>query len=1303
MKKSIALSLFAFVFQTFARDLPEPVLLDAPGVLAAAAEITAEDYPNADTVLVDNLVHTAYRPDGTSMLWDDEYVKILTEKGRQGSGVRRIHFNASYGTAAVVRASIHKPDGRALEIDVAAQSRVMVEPGQMNSNIYDPNQKVAQLTIPGLEVGDTLRVLATRETRKPRVPDFWGDYSVFEYTDPIRRIVYEVSTPPELPLRHKMLRDEIPGTVAVAEEKLDDGRTLLRWQITDVPRMFAEPKMPPLHTVVQRLVVSTAEDWPAISRWYWNLCAPRLAATTPEMTNTVERLTADAGTDMEKVRALFKFVSQEIRYMGITIEDEAPGYEPHDVSLTFENKYGVCRDKAALLAVMLQIAGIEGFPVLIHAGARMDPDVPVPYFNHAITAAKLGGKYVYMDPTDESTKDLLPSYLCRKSCLIAHPEGETLALSPANPVDENLVVIATTGRVDGEGTLSLESQIDFTGINDNAYRGHFLRNKPADRKKLFESYLKAAMPGAEILSFTLTPENLQDTDSLEPLRITLSARAPDWPMRGADGMAAANLPWLGRDVGYANWLLGTTGLDERKYPFETDIACGVHETITLDTGAVFERELELPKTVALDTPQLGFSYGMSLASNTLSAAYQYEMRDTTFTPAQYQALRVKLQDIEHALKQRPLFVAQQDSEADIRVLNASTVIELESRNAWSATRETTVEILTYAGMKRNSEISISFNPVWQTAEIVEAVVSNKNGAVFTIGEKEINLMDAAWAASAPDYPAGKTLVASLPGVEVGSVIRTVVRTTQTDAPFFSHTHTFGGFDPVDAASLEVRRAADMKLVEAEWKNNPKETADPLLLSLSLSPRSFGIREVPLQKTWTYGNIPALRREDGLPALRTLLPTVALSSEKDWKAYSKTLQNAVDPLVKPSREIRAHARNLAAPFKTREEKIKALRDSVLQHIRLAGPPFNELPLSALSTPDATLARGYGHALDRMILLDAMLRAEGFNTEIIFAEARKTPVGESDWPLQSIPQRTAHTVPLVAVLPERSLWNRMFGSVNPNEILHLGDGDQYTPLGATAFADHDALNPASAEIRPVWVAPELKSQSRSETVYDVRPDGDAIITHTVWHYGAELARFRKHYMEQPPEERRREHLELINAFSRGAEPLSELATETEAYPGHITFTLRAPRYAVLGENTMTILLPPPPALPLSLRSDRRYLPMLAPNINSSQKTVRVLVPDGFNRRVVSPTAYAIASRSPFVWEDANRNIGIYPNPPFPWEGRHNVWEGVLNGRHAFEFTYTMRMRDVRVPPEDYPALLEANRKLSHPSQRTLILTR
>ena len=75
--------------------------------------------------------------------------------------------------------------------------------------------------------------------------------------------------------------------------------------------------------------------------------------------------------------------------MGLTMEDTSPGYAPHDVSITFDNRYGVCRDKAALLTAMLRIAGHNAFPVLIHAGAKLDPEVPQPFFNHAVVAVEL--------------------------------------------------------------------------------------------------------------------------------------------------------------------------------------------------------------------------------------------------------------------------------------------------------------------------------------------------------------------------------------------------------------------------------------------------------------------------------------------------------------------------------------------------------------------------------------------------------------------------------------------------------------------------------------------------------------------------------------------------------------------------------------------------------------------------------------------------------------------------------------------------------------------------------------------------
>ena len=54
-------------------------MLDRAAVIQSAATVTAKQYPNADTVLVDEFIRVEYQADGTSETWDDEYVKVLTK------------------------------------------------------------------------------------------------------------------------------------------------------------------------------------------------------------------------------------------------------------------------------------------------------------------------------------------------------------------------------------------------------------------------------------------------------------------------------------------------------------------------------------------------------------------------------------------------------------------------------------------------------------------------------------------------------------------------------------------------------------------------------------------------------------------------------------------------------------------------------------------------------------------------------------------------------------------------------------------------------------------------------------------------------------------------------------------------------------------------------------------------------------------------------------------------------------------------------------------------------------------------
>ncbi len=920
---AVALSTPAFAI---ANGLP-----DQHQVIASAATVTTNRFPDADAVVVDFLGREAYQPDGTSVSVYDEYTKVLTEKGRRENSIRSYSFMAAYETVTVMRAEIIKPDGRHETIDPVSNSCVMIDISQMGANIYDKQMKVLQLSIPGLEVGDLLCVINQRTATKPIVPDTWFSQSFMGSCDPIIHAVYEVVSPADRPLHHALLRSPVQSTVTSTNLTLPDGRTLHRWVAQDVPQIFPEPQMPAIGSVAQRVLVSTAPDWPTLSRWYWTLSKPRFDAVTPEMRETVSNLVAGVTDRDARINRIFTFVSQKIRYMGITTEEVAPGFEPHDVSLTFSNRYGVCRDKAALLVAMLRLADIEAYPVLIMVGAKLDPDVPSPNFNHAIVAVtRPGGGYSLMDPTDESTRDLCPAYLGNRSYLVAHPRGESLRVSEVAPADHNMMRITSNGTLDESGTLVLDIRLAFDGINDNSYRSLFLQQKPDERRRYFEEVLKGRFPGSELIAFNLEPSDLQDTQA--PLVARLSCRVPHYPVPG-EGVTLVAVPWLATSLGTVNTLLAGATLKQRKYPFMTDFACGVDETVSIAINRHVGDPLDLPPVTRFHRPGVDFEMAISITNDVLNGHVHYELQQPEYSPVEYADLKKSCGDIEYASHQRLFFTNDSVDHAYVRVLSNDLQINVSDAHTWVRTRTRVCEILSKKGITEYSEMSIPFNPLWQTVELISATVSNRDGKVHVVVPSEVNIMDQEWVGGAPRYPAGKTLVISFPGVDIGSVIRSTVRTTRRNASFFSLEEAFADFIPVENLSLEIVSPLGLNL----------HTQTSMDEALQMSSVTNGERVV---HRWTSEPQHGVAREENLPPCYEFMPTILVSAG-DWAEYGRCLDRVFEAAMYGQTGACEQARAIVKDLRDVDARLTVIRDYVARTIREAGPGIQDLPLSCLT--------------------------------------------------------------------------------------------------------------------------------------------------------------------------------------------------------------------------------------------------------------------------------------------------------------------------------------------------------------------
>lgn len=1163
MKCHIVLFAAALLLAAFA-----PSLADRPPrdeLIARATAVSAEEYPDADAVLVWDHTFAIYRPDGTGVSTNEWYEKILTEKGRRQSRTASFWMDVAYGFVEVCLAEIVKPDGTVVAVDVARNSRLMIDPGQMASNIYDPNSKILTLAIPGLEVGDILHFVVARTTTKARVPDAFSDYAVFEHTMPVVEMIHEIVAPAERPLQTIRVRDPIGAGVAYETLPQADGGTLHRWRVIDVPQAFPEPHMPPMHTCAQRLLVSTIPTWRDLSRWYWKLSEPRMAATVLEMQETVDALVAGAATRDERIWRVFTYVSQKIRYMGVTPEEEAPGYEPHDVKLTFQNKYGVCRDKAALLVAMLRMAGIEAYPVLIHVGERRDPDVPQLFFNHAIVAAvseKRGAtgadRYMLMDPTNENSARLLPEYLCEKSFLVATPEGEVLLESPALPAEENLARIETTGMLH-DGKLRATTTVRLAGINDTMYRGGLARLSPRDRRLFIEGQLQAQVPGARLESLRISPENLQDTAT--PLSFVFSY-VQDSPWASGEAGVLAAFPQFAEAFGYVNYTVGKTGLEERRFPLETEIPCAIEESVAIETG-LDDASFAEPLDITVEADGVEYAQRMTSSNGVLVASSRFAMLKSLYLPSAYQELRGALQRIETARQTTPIFTAnprtdgaglleellEPEKPADILVLDEETTLEPgETPNAWTETVRTRKRILTYAGKIRAGDVKFGYNPAMNHVELIAATVTGSDGAVHTVTDLEKNVMDQPWVASAPRYPAGKTLVVNFPGLEVGSEIDYTVKRTWHGAPFRAFVKRFGGFDDIERQSLVIKGGADFVHVMAD-----AAAATPPLMVV-------------------HTNLPGVVREQNSPPGRYLFAkTTRLVPDITAWDYGAMLEAKLVACATNAPLASAKARALTTGKTNVAETVRAIRDFIATQIRTAGPAFTDLPLDLLSPADVTFESKYGHAADVAILTRAMLEAVGVPSRWMLVDSGRAPSDLDD------------------AVEGHDLFDTILVVVDDGDATYyVNDGSQYAELRATSCEGMMSADLVARQWVPVKADPGYESRVSNVFEMDVAANGDAILSITTEYRGASAEGFRRLYRELRPENRRRHVLEVVSAFSRKAKLEGPFETNLDAYPPVRQFCIRIPEWGVVQDGFMSVRLPGEDGATIAPRYGRRRLP-------------------------------------------------------------------------------------------------------------------
>jgi tetratricopeptide (TPR) repeat protein len=499
-----------------------------------AQEPSEEQKPETAPAAILEEAEYSYRCENSGVVTGRERARIhiLREEGRQQFGQLFFPFRAQLSELRIRGVRSIKATGEVVEADVSAPLEITPPVTQEAPQFTDLKYKV--IPVAGLQVGDRLEYEVETITKVPFKPgDFWLAHV------PVRHLIVESERVTlDLPADREVSLWADPSIPFKVEEM--DGRRRYRWTLSN-----AEPAAGGKRAAKRLFEVSSLRSWNEVGRWYRELQAPQ-SQRTPELEALAKRLVEGKKSPQEKVDALYRYVSQSIRYVSISLG--LGGYQAHRSADIVRNEYGDCKDKQTLLATLLDTVGIDSYAALVSTDRALEPSVSSPgQFDHVINVVPLGTDTLWLDSTQEvAPLGYLPrGFLGKKVLLVRGDKSELVDIPREVPVADRRVV-SVAGELDAGGTLRARVQSENRGYYEVYWRQLFRRGNREQIENALRYDRPMALWRSDVEKPTSSdPNNLAGAFTFEygltqkrfvsPLQRNVSLAAPV--------MVLDNLPW----------------------------------------------------------------------------------------------------------------------------------------------------------------------------------------------------------------------------------------------------------------------------------------------------------------------------------------------------------------------------------------------------------------------------------------------------------------------------------------------------------------------------------------------------------------------------------------------------------------------------------------------------------------------------------------------------------------------------------------------------------------------------------------
>ena len=578
----------------------------------------ASTFPKDNLLVVFDSTLTDVQESGLTYVTNHVLYKVLTTTGAKNLNVLIFGYDPQSAFVEIKRATIYKKNGQIVNLDLGS---VMDYPAPARAIYWGARETMIE--IGRLEPGDAVEVemfrkgftyaLLQQDDDERYIPPMRGHYyDIVEFfgPNPVNLKVYKVKVPKE-----KLLQFEFYNGEVQVSGWLEGDKFVYTFSKTDMLPIKREPRMVSLSDVAPKLLLSTSPDWYAKSTWFFGVNEDYGSfESTPEIKEKVDEILKDAKTETDSISLLTHWCADEIRYSGISM-GEGEGFTLHTGEMTFNDRCGVCKDKAGMLITMLRAAGFESYPAMTMAGSRIDY-IPADQFNHCVTVVKRNdGNYQLLDPTwVPFLRELWSSAEQQQQYLMGVPEGADLGTTPLSSPENHYIKVTSNSELLTNGTLKGTLTITAEGQSDGSVRGLFKNSNKTKWNQNVEQEFLQINPKATITRL----EYGDPMDYLSgPIRVEIDFAIPDYAVVSGNIMFFKPLMASRLFMSAQSHLSMDTDLKEREFAFRDRCSrqVEVSEAIRIPT---LKKALRIPEKVDQRGAVASISAGYILQGETLT-------------------------------------------------------------------------------------------------------------------------------------------------------------------------------------------------------------------------------------------------------------------------------------------------------------------------------------------------------------------------------------------------------------------------------------------------------------------------------------------------------------------------------------------------------------------------------------------------------------------------------------------------------------------------------------------------------------